>query len=438
MNTKLEFVFSAFPHYMKMCRQQGEVYKRTAESVQTSIAFMKTKLKKNVTVSALFNAYTEEDCARNASNRFTGMKSIIGSNLYADSGGLQMVTLGHDTITEAQRKKIYQTQMKYATHAMSFDEIPSIMIDKKKFYRPTKVYSCGQISGENLLEQYNYFNHYESNTKIVPIIQGWGKDDISLFTDGLMESVEPIWDKFDMIATGFSSTSIWETARKAIDIYSDNRLKGKFTNHYHMLGMSGYKRIIPMLILLKSGLIKDMNTLSFDSSSISMTYVMGNVVKSTQDLIDNKKYNLGTVRTKEVEDYYQEIFDFWKDTPNFKYKDINDLLECSQFNSRGIKSAKQRHDETDDIDEALKYLTQEQYFIFYNVYKYAMVLEDFLDNEISLENIFKGKDLELFSKLEKITTIDDFYDWQNYVDSTQNTKIEIYEEKTANPLDSLF
>ena len=438
MNTKLEFVFSAFPHYMKMCRQQGEVYKRTAESVQTSIAFMKTKLKENVTVSALFNAYTEEDCARNATNRFTGMKSIIGSNLYADSGGLQMVTLGHGNIDEAQRKKIYQTQMNYASHAMSFDEIPSIMIEKKRFYRPNKVYSCGQISGENLLEQYNYFKENKSDTKIVPIIQGWGKGDISLFTDGLMESVKPIWNNFDMLATGFSSTSVWGTARRAIDIYNDKRLRPKFLEHYHMLGMSGYKRIIPMLILLKSGLIKDMETLSFDSSSISMTYVMGNVVKSTKDLISGKKYDLGTVRTKDVEDYYQEIFDFWKGAPNFNYKDVDDLLECSQFNSRGIKSAKQRHDETDDIDEALKYLTQEQYFIFYNVYKYAMVLEDFLEDEIGLESIFKGKDFELFSKLENITTIEDFYDWQDYVDSTQNTQIEIYEEETSNPTDSLF
>jgi len=427
MTTNLEFVFSAFPHYMKMCRQQGEMYKATAQSVQTSIAYMRSKLKDNVSVSALFNAYTEEDCARNASNRFTGMKSIIGSNLYADSGGLQMMTLGH-TVDESQRKKIYDTQIKYASHAMSFDEIPGIFIDKKKYYKPETVYKCGIISGENLLEQYNFFKEAESNTKIVPIIQGWGYKDTDLFTQGLMTSCKNIWNEFDMLAAGFQSSSIWGTAQRAIDIYTNPLLKKQFLNHYHMLGMSGYKRIIPMIMILKSGLIKDMKILSFDSSSISMTYVMGNVIKSTNDLINNRKYELGKERTKEVEEYYKELYEFWKDAPNCNFKDWEDLLENSQWNSRGIKSAKARHDETDDINESLKYLTQEQYFIFYNVYKYAMVLEDFLEDNIELSDIFKGKDLELFSQLEKIDDIDDFYEWQDYVNKTQNIKLEIFEK----------
>jgi len=437
MNTKLEFVFSAFPHYMKMCRQQGEVYKRTAQSVQTTIEFMRTKLKDNVTVSALFNAYTEEDCARNATTRFTGMRSIIGGNLYADSGGLQMVTLGH-TITEAQRKKIYETQMNYASHAMSFDEIPGIVIDKKRYYIPERVYECGQISGENLKEQFNFFKDNKSDTKIVPIVQGWGIDDSKKFIDGMMENVSDIWDEFDMVATGFQSTTIWGTAQRAMDLYSDTRIRKQFLNQYHMLGMSGYKRIMPIIMMLKSGLIKDMKTLSFDSSSISMTYVMGNVVKSTADLISNKKFDFGTIRNPAIEDYYKELYEFWKDAPNFVFTDWEDLLENSQWNKDGVKSAKAKHDLTGNIEDAIKYLTQEQYYIFYNVYKYAMVLEDFLEGDIGIESIFKGKDFELFSKLEKITSIQDFYEWQDYVNATQNNKISVYSEEIDNPMDNLF
>lgn len=437
MQTKLEFVFSAFPHYMKMCRQQGPVYIRTAESVQSTINHLRTKLKDNVKVSALFNAFTEEDCARNASERFTGMHSIIGENLYADSGGLQIVTLGK-TADEATRKKIYQTQMKYSTHAMSFDDIPGITIDKKRYYLPEKVEVAGINSGLNLREQYDYFKKNESTVKICPIIQGWGKSDTSKFTDGLLQHVGDIWNEFDMIAAGFASPSIWGTAQRAMDIYSDERLRPHFLNHFHLLGMSGYKRIMPMIMMLKSGLIKDMKTLSFDSSSISMTYVMGNVIKSTQDIIDGKKYELGQARTADVEAYYKELFEFWKDAPNFVYKDWEDLIESSQWNSRGIKSAKARHDETDDIDEAIKYLTQEQYYIFYNVYKYAMVLEDFLEGKIGLEHVFKGKDYELFNQLEKITTVEDFYEWQEYVDRTQNNKLEIYKAEEYNPMESLF
>lgn len=437
METKLEFVFSAFPHYMKMCRQQGEVYKRTAESVKQTIAFMRTKLKSNVEVSALFNAYTEEDCARNATNRFTSMKDIIGSNLYADSGGLQIVTLGK-TVDERERLKIYDTQIKYSTHAMAFDEIPSITIDKKRFYRPDKVTQCGVVSGENLKEQYNFFKEKNTTTKIVPILHGWGKEDSQKFIDGLMENVGDIWDEFDMIASGFQNTNIWGTAKRAMDLYSDERIRKQFLNQYHMLGMSGYKRIIPMIMILKSGLINDMKKLSFDSSSISMTYVMGNVVKSTQDLIDGRKYDFGTIRNSQIEEYYKELFEFWKDAPNFVFKDWEDLLENSQWNKDGIKSAKAKHDLTGNIDDAIKYLIQEQFYIFYNVYKYAMVLEDFLEGNIGLESIFKGTDLELFTKLENITSIEDFNDWQEYVDKTQNTKIAVYDESVDNPMESLF
>lgn len=437
MQTKLEFVFSAFPHYMKMCRQQGPVYVRTAESVQTTINHMRTKLKDNVKVSALFNAFTEGDCAKNASERFTGLHSIIGENLYADSGGLQIVTLG-ETVDEVKRKKIYHTQMQYATHAMSFDDIPSLIIDKKRYYMPDKVYSAGVTTGENLKEQFEYFKEYNSTVKICPIIQGWGKSDTSKFIDGVMSKASDIWDNFDMVAAGFASGNIWGTAQRAMDIYTDPRVTKQFCNHFHLLGMSGYKRILPIIMMLKSGLIKDMKTLSFDSSSLSMTYVMANVVKSTNDIKNKKKYDFGKKRTPAIEEYYKELFEFWKDAPNFVYKDWNDLLESSQWNSRGIKSAKARHDECNDIDEAIKYLTQEQYYIFYNVYKYAMVIEDFLEGNIGLEHIFKDKDYELFSKLEKIVDIDEFYEWQNYVDQTQNNKIEILTEAQNNPMDSLF
>ena len=321
---------------------------------------------------------------------------------------------------------------------MAFDEIPGIVVDKVKYYRPDKVAECGIISGKNLKEQYNFFKDRKSDTKIVPILQGWGKEDIRKFTDGLLSEVGDIWDEFEMVATGFISTSVWGTARRAVDIYMDERLNSQFLNQFHLLGMSGYKRIIPMIMILKSGLIKDMKKLSFDSSSISMTYVMGNVIKSTQDLKDGKKYDFGKDRTPQIEEYYKELYEFWKDAPNFVFTDWEDLLENSQWNKDGIKSAKAKHDLTGNIDDAIKYLTQEQYYIFYNVYKYAMVLEDFLEGEIGIESIFKGKDFELFSKLEKITKIEDFYEWQDYVNVTQNNKINIYSEEIDNPADSLF
>ncbi len=67
-----------------------------------------------------------------------------------------------------------------------------------------------------------------------------------------------------------------------------------------------------------------------------------------------------------------------------------------------------------------------------------MVIEDFLEGNIGLNHVFSGKDYELFSQLETIRDVDSFYEWQDYVDRTQNNKPEIYQEQKTNPMNDLF
>ena len=66
--------------------------------------------------SMLYNGHTESSFGE----RF---KPYNPYQVHADSGGLQMITLGLD-ITDELKDKVYENQAKYADVGMCFDEIP--------------------------------------------------------------------------------------------------------------------------------------------------------------------------------------------------------------------------------------------------------------------------------------------------------------------------
>jgi len=69
-------------------------------------------------VSTLYNAYTEKQHVK----EFAHLDNLGSDSVYADSGGLQIVTAGK-SITEEMKMEIYKTQT-YADYAMCFDVIP--------------------------------------------------------------------------------------------------------------------------------------------------------------------------------------------------------------------------------------------------------------------------------------------------------------------------
>ena len=71
----------------------------------------------NPTVATLFNAYTESSFT----DRIAALNNMGAAKLYADSGGLQIVTAGKK-ITPEIKQQIYKTQTA-ADYAMCFDEI---------------------------------------------------------------------------------------------------------------------------------------------------------------------------------------------------------------------------------------------------------------------------------------------------------------------------
>lgn len=420
------------------------MFRLTAISLRNCLDYIENKLPGNVELHGLYNAYTEEIMARRASGESidTPFTSIFPKGMHADSGGLQMVTLGKGTIQKEDRLKIYETQANYSHYAMSFDEIPSLVKDDTRYYLPHLVEEKGIESGFNLREQYDFFETMDTKCKVIPIAQGWGIEDTNKFAKGLFEQLTPEQrDNLDIVASGFPVSSIYASAKRVYDMFKAEEIPYNAKKHVHLLGVTGFKRLIPVLELIKAGFTPQLEVLSFDSVTLSMSYVMGGNVPSVQDFLAGKsKIKLGKKRNADVEAYWQEIYDFWQDDPNFPFNDLNDMLEHSYYNKAGLTSGFQQYEHYLKADEDGNYteenkkladfhfakvLKQEQYYILYQVHNYVQILEAFLEDEIKLEHIFDGKDLVIFQALEGVKTDSEFEDWFDYVKKATGFKIPV-------------
>jgi len=220
----------------------------------------------NVELHGLYNAYTEEIMARRASGDAiaTPFTEIFPKGMHGDSGGLQMITLGKGTITKEDRLKIYETQANFSHYAMSFDEIPSVVKEDVRYYLPHLVEEKGIESGFNLKEQYDHFSTLSTQCKIIPIAQGWGIDDTNTFAKGLFAQLsEEEKEKLDIIASGFPTSSVYASAKRIFDMFAAEEIPYNAKKHVHLLGVTGFKRLIPILEMIKNGFTPQLETLFF-------------------------------------------------------------------------------------------------------------------------------------------------------------------------------
>jgi hypothetical protein len=145
------------------------------ENIDAARAMFKGISRDHRRYSALFNAYTEPAIGIAIHNHF---KDVVSSS-HADSGGLQMMTLGK-SVTEAEKMKIYETQGKYSDIAMCFDEIPIATAGGKtgmtdmsgRYFDHALVKEKATATGVNLRNQINKFRDMGSKAKPMLIMQG--------------------------------------------------------------------------------------------------------------------------------------------------------------------------------------------------------------------------------------------------------------------------
>ena len=229
--------------------------------------------------SFLYNAYVEKHFGEvfHSAYRGKGIKQV-----YADSGGLQIVTLGK-TITPALKQQVYESQAKYSDCAMSFDEIPVSIIGERavrsdinsKYFDRTKFEWCARESGRNVRDQIQTFIKMNSNAKPMFIVQGGDCDTYIKWCELALEEIpEELHGHIGGVAMGSGGigNGMLEDCKRAF-YYTQLPITEK-VNHLHLLGIGSVTRMVPTLAMVKSGLCNNTH-ISYDSTTHTSGVQMG-------------------------------------------------------------------------------------------------------------------------------------------------------------------
>ena len=229
--------------------------------------------------SFLYNAFIEKEFGEFFRDVYRG-KGV--NQIYADSGGLQMITLGK-TITPQLKQEVYTNQGNYSDCAMSFDEIPvSLKYERSsrsdtssKYFDRSKFEWCARESGKNIRDQIETFIKMGSQARPFFIAQGNDLDSYVRWTELAMEEIPKELHEFiGGVALGAVAlgTGTLEDCKRAF--YYTQLPLSKTTNHFHLLGVGSVSRLLPVIAMQHHDVYQ--NTLvSYDSTTHTSGVQMG-------------------------------------------------------------------------------------------------------------------------------------------------------------------
>ena len=235
--------------------------------------------KHNHEFSFLYNAHVEKHYGETFYTKYRG-RGI--KQVYADSGGLQIITLGL-TNTPELKQNVYKAQGQYSDCAMSFDEIPVSVIGTRssrsditnKYFDRNKFEWCARESGRNIKNQIETFIEMGSEAKPFFIAQGHDLETYVKWTEYALEEIpEELHEYIGGVAMGSAGmgTGVLEDCKRAF-FFTQLPLFGK-VNHLHLLGIGSVARMVPTLAMIRAGLYNDVHV-SYDSTSHTSGIEMG-------------------------------------------------------------------------------------------------------------------------------------------------------------------
>lgn len=322
-NKKLEYVISAVGMTGVFAPEETDPWFETSKiASKNMIQSLKDKLYANCVntqplVSTLFNAYTE----KNHVGEFRNFDNLNSDAVYADSGGLQIVTAGK-TITSEIKQQIYKTQS-YADYAMCFDVIPlsSVSLTRtrnersnvgNKIFHYEKLQESAHATGDNIKAQTTYFRENNAKTKVIIIVQGNSASDMVEFFKGVVSRLSP--EDYDNIGgMAVADTCIGNGELESIEMLRAAKQISEFCHpnirrHLHVLGVGSISRMRPILYLLKSGYLDKFERVSYDSSSHTSTFQYG-LLK-----LDGTCKSIGSYKTPAVDKHFRNVYNLFIDT----------------------------------------------------------------------------------------------------------------------------
>jgi hypothetical protein len=368
----------------------------------------------NHKISLLYNAYTEKRPGEWMGEHY---RPLVHS-IHADSGGLQMVTLGR-TITNELKEEVYDSQARNSDIAMCFDVIPVRTLDSgrserldlsnRRFDR-TDLERCARETGRNLRRQIDFFDEKGSNSRPMLITQGNDYDSYMKWTQYVVEELTPYHvSRIGGIAMGAAALgkgSLEDFKRAFYFTQLPIELESK---HLHLLGVGSVYRMIPQFIFMQNGLYKDVE-MSYDSTTHTSGVTQGRYYK------DDLALNF----TRAFDDNYRIVWeDIKRNFPFYEY-DLNTFYEALNISSRTYQ---EKHG---NIDPSLQ-----TYGVFVSsaIKNFLAHVEKLQSSRDEIMKMSRGIDATAFNALYSVRTKQDFDHWlQNVGPYVASEPVQEYTE----------
>ena len=428
---ELDYVSGSFVGFTKIANTNKELEKENIEDTIKLLEYTEKKLKGYFNFSTLFNAYQEENGGKtlHENNKFGHDK------VYADSGGLQVLTSGK-TINNEVKEKVYTVQAKYSDYAMTFDEMPLKVapdLGKKAFagddgqvYIDEMIEPMAELSASHIQTQIDIFNKMKAPTKILPILHGYDVPSFLKYGKTIFNNLQHIGEHIQGVAIASlrghadNKVGIMKIFDYVPKILNDDSIDKKYFQHIHLLGVASPQRILPMIMMIKKGLLP-IKKLSFDSTAITKAYTFGRVYQTVDEYKNPRNFSteltLKDYKDKEypnIEQFYRSVHEEFKDYENYVFEDWEDLAKHSQNN--GDKLTPKKQFEKYGIEYERKYLAQVRYCNLYHAFTYLSMIEGYIDDELTIKDIFGYSNTikTIFESFETVNTLEEMDEMCEY------------------------
>lgn len=361
----------------------------------------------NQTFGILFNAYKEIRLG-------TRMHALWGDQIpiYADSGGLQMVTMGEE-ITDPGRENVYKNQAHLCNYAMSFDEIPLVtsknsgVNDRSSRYFEYAVFKdCARQSGVNLRNQIRYFQEHNAICKPMLIAHGNSIDHYQEWVDIILDEVgEENHQYLGGLAFGSGSLGFGQLEDFAKGFIAEKiEAPDSVKKHIHILGVGSCMRMAPFFARSWKGGFEDVKV-SYDSTSQSsadsyfayfmktkrVSYRKGNM-RAIPEIMDDIRDHDSRVGLKHDDLFIREAL--------IKLRSEQDWSQISRFDYDVFKFA----------------------IGLYNVSNFQWQIDKIVADPANVIEIIDEKSYHLMNTFKEVEDQKDFNEWKAQVGSRLQSK----------------
>ena len=381
----------------------------------------------NHTYGVLFNAYTEKGTVKEVNDIFKGY------TIQADSGGLQMMTLGHGDISEEDKQKVYEIQSKWSTIAMSFDQIPVTTVGEKqgfleegqRYFNSDIFEECAKESGKNLARQIQYFIDHDSAAKPLLIVQGNGMEWYQKWAKIALKQVpKEHWEHIGGVSS--SSFALGNGLREDVErvfAFSQLDVPDHMKKHCHLLGFGSMHRLIPAIQFKRSGLYGDDILFSYDSTKHTGGIARGQYQNGS---------SIGQLRRVKDKMYYDTVAKmsaFFKDILKYEFNE-------EHFYDTIIQPASHWTEKYGQKGLIFERNLFRYGFMLYSVHVVMDTVKKMENDERWIAKV-RSQDAEVFIPLSKVKTLSDYNHWKNHAARhLTSKKVQVMSDRSS--LDSFF